>query len=520
MDSGLWRELFDVFGVCAVAYFAALNVTYIAFTAMAWRSITRHLRARRFASTNEALASPLTPPVSMLLPAYNEEAGIVESVHSLLALRYPEHEVVVINDGSKDGTVPALIDAFDMVPVAKALRDSLATEHVRATYVSRREPQLCLIDKENGGKSDALNAGLNAARYPYVCAVDADAILEEDALLRVAKPIIDDPDLVVAAGGIVRIANGCRVDSGQVLDVRLPKSRVATFQVIEYFRAFLVGRVGWSELGSLLIISGAFGLFKRSAVELAGGYRTDTVGEDAELVVRMHRTLRERGDDYRIEFVPDPVCWTEAPETLRVLSRQRRRWQRGRAETLWRHKSMFGRPRYGTVGLVALPYFLFFELVGPLFQITSFLVMPVAYAFGMLDTAILVAFAVVAVLLGVLLSVAALALEEFSFRRHRRAREAMRMLVYAVIENFGYRQLTDWWRLRGIWDFVRRRKGWGEMKRKGFDALTPVQPITIDSGAAPAGALVPPRAPSAERLEQSLQGQELEQSAEHPCLHS
>ncbi|HEX2726738.1 MAG TPA: glycosyltransferase family 2 protein, partial [Beijerinckiaceae bacterium] len=366
----------------------------------------------------------------------------------------------------------------------KAMRTSLDTAEVRGTYVSRREPSLWMIDKENGGKSDALNAGLNAARYPYICAVDADAILEEDALLRVAKPIIDDPELVVAAGGIVRIANGCTVDRGQVLDVRLPKSRLATFQVVEYFRAFLVGRVGWARLHSLLIISGAFGLFKREAVEAAGGYSTDTVGEDAELVVRMHRHLRERGEEYRIEFVPDPVCWTEAPESMRVLSRQRRRWQRGLAETLWRHKAMFGRPRYGALGMIALPYFVLFELVGPLFEIASFVLLPVAYALGMLDASILVAFAIVAVLLGVLLSVAALALEEFSFRRHPHGKEVIRMLVYAVTENFGYRQLVDWWRLLGLWDVVRRRKGWGDMKRKGFEVLTPVAPIRLD-GAAP-----------------------------------
>jgi cellulose synthase/poly-beta-1,6-N-acetylglucosamine synthase-like glycosyltransferase len=482
------RTAFDVFGICAVAYFAALNLTYIAFTALAWRSITSHLRARRFSGTNEALASPLTPPVSMLLPAYNESTGIVESVHSLLALRYPEHEVIVVNDGSTDDTVARLTEAFDLVPVDKALRDAVETREIRGTYVSRREPQLWLIDKENGGKSDALNAGLAAARYPYVCAVDADAILEEDALLRVAKPIIDDPELVVAAGGIVRIANGCTVDRGQVLDVRLPKSRLATFQVVEYFRAFLVGRVGWSRLRSLLIISGAFGLFRREAVEAVGGWRTDTVGEDAELVVRMHRHMRERDEDYRIEFVPDPVCWTEAPESLRALSRQRRRWQRGLAETLWSHKKMFGRPRYGALGMVALPYFVLFELVGPIFELTSFFLLPTAYLLGVLDTAILVAFAVVAVLLGVLLSVAALALEEFSFRRHPHRLDVVRMLAYAVLENFGYRQLVDWWRLQGLWDVARRRTGWGDMKRKGFAALTPVESIRLDSGPPPEAA--------------------------------
>jgi cellulose synthase/poly-beta-1,6-N-acetylglucosamine synthase-like glycosyltransferase len=482
---GLLRDFLEVFGIVAIAYFAALNLTYIAFTGLAWRSIMAHLRARRFSGVNEALASPLTPPVSMLLPAFNEETGIVESVHSLLALRYPEHEVIVVNDGSTDATLARMTQAFDLVPVDKALRDAVTTRPIRGTYASRREPNLWLIDKENGGKSDALNAGLCAARYPYVCAVDADAILEEDALLRVAKPIIDDPDLVVAAGGIVRIANGCTVERGQVLDVRLPKSRLATFQVVEYFRAFLVGRVGWSRLKSLLIISGAFGLFRREAVEAVGGWRTDTVGEDAELVVRMHRHLRERDEDYRIEFVPDPVCWTEAPESLRVLSRQRRRWQRGLAETLWSHKRMFGRPRYGALGMVALPYFVLFELIGPIFELTSFVVLPLAYALGMLDAAILVAFAVVAVLLGVLLSVAALALEEFSFRRHPHSREVMRMLVYAVTENFGYRQLVDWWRLQGLWDVVRGKQGWGDMKRRGFAVLTPVETIRLDSGPPP-----------------------------------
>lgn len=475
----LLRDGVAAFGVCAVVYFAALNLTYIAFTALAWRSNMAHLRARRFSGVNEALASPLTPPVSILLPAYNEQASIVESVHSLLALRYPEHEVIVVNDGSRDSTLERLTEAFDLVPVEKALRDSVTTERVRGTYVSRHNPQLWLIDKVNGGKSDALNAGLAAARYPYICAVDADAILEQDALLRVAKPIIDDPNLVVAAGGIVRIANGCTVERGQVLDVRLPKSRLATFQVVEYFRAFLVGRVGWSRLQSLLIISGAFGLFNRAEVEAAGGYNTDTVGEDTELVVRLHRRLRERGEEYRIEFVPDPVCWTEAPESMRGLSRQRRRWQRGLTETLWRHRSMFGRPRYGTLGTVAMPYFVLFELIGPLFELTSFFIVPVAFAFGFLDLAILAAFAIVAVLMGVLLSVAALALEEFSFRRHPDGREVIRMLAYAVAENLGYRQLVDWWRLQGLWDVVRRKQGWGEMGRKGL-ARAPVEPISVE----------------------------------------
>jgi cellulose synthase/poly-beta-1,6-N-acetylglucosamine synthase-like glycosyltransferase len=378
-----------------------------------------------------------------------------------------------VNDGSTDATVDRLRDAFDLAPVRLALRESIATAPVRRGYLSRRHPNLRVIDKENGGKADALNAGLRTARYPYVCAVDADAIIEEDALLRVARPIIAEPDLVVAAGGIVRIANGCRIVHGRVEQVGLPRNRLATFQVVEYFRAFLVGRVGWSALRSLLIISGAFGLFRRSALEAVGGWATDTVGEDAELVTRLHRYHREREEDYRIEFVPDPVCWTEAPEHLRALSRQRRRWQRGLAETLWGHRGMVLRPRYGSFGLVALPYFIAFELLGPVIELLALVALPIALLAGGVDARIFVAFAVMTFVLGVVLSVAALALEEFSFRRHARHQEAVRMLVFAVIENFGYRQLVDLWRALALVDVVRRRKGWGHLDRRGLSRREP-----------------------------------------------
>jgi cellulose synthase/poly-beta-1,6-N-acetylglucosamine synthase-like glycosyltransferase len=464
----LLELIFEVVAVAALAYFIALNSIYLALTAIAWRAIGLHRREQGYAATEDAFASPLTPPVSVLLPAYNEEAGIVESVRSLLALRYPEHEVIVVNDGSSDGTIAVLAEAFDLAPVRKVLRETISTAPVRATYASRRHDNLFVVDKTNGGKADALNAGVNAARYPYVCAVDADAVLEEDALLRVAKPILDDPELVAATGGIVRIANGCQVEHGQVLEVALPSSRLATLQVVEYFRAFLVGRVGWSRLRSLLIISGAFGLFRRSLVDAVGGWSTTTVGEDVELVVRLHRHLRDRGEDYRVEFVADPVCWTEVPEDLRQLSRQRRRWQRGLVETLWRHRRVVGNPRYGTLGLVGAPYFVVFEALGPAIEVFGYPAVMASAALGNVSATFLVAFFVVSILLGVLLSVTALALEELTFRRHGRHRDAARLLAFALLENFGYRQLTSFWRLYAFVDLVRRRHAWGVMDRRGL----------------------------------------------------
>ena len=454
-----------------LGYFIALSAFYLFFTVIAWRNISHHQSARRYAAIEDLFASPLTPPVSVLLPAYNEERGIAESVRSLLGLRYPEHEVIVINDGSKDGTLARLMTAFDLVPVEKALRAEISTTAVRATFVSKRYHELVVIDKENGGKADALNAGVNAARYPYFCAVDADAILEEDALLRIAKPIVDDPGLVAATGGIVRIANGCPIDHGRLTRVRLPKSRLATMQVVDYFRAFLIGRIGWSRLNSLLIISGAFGLFRRSLVESVGGYATDTVGEDVELVVRLHRYLRGRQEDYRIAFVPDPVCWTEVPEDLRTLRRQRRRWQRGLAETIWRHRRLAFSPRFGAVGLVGFPYFLVFELAGPVIELFGYLVVPIAAVLGLLSVPFLLAFLLVGVLTGVLLSVSALALEELGFGRHPDDRELARLLGYAVLDNFGYRQLIAVFRVLGLLDVIRGRKEWGEMRRRGLGVM-------------------------------------------------
>lgn len=462
------HPIFFVSAVVTLTYFALLNGMYGAFTVIAAKSLRSHLRRRSYGAFEEAFDSPFTPGITVIVPAYNEEAGIVQSVHSLLALRYPLFEVVVVSDGSTDGTIAELDRAFDLVPVGLTLRTSIPTKPVRATYVSRRHRNLVVVDKENGGKADAQNVGTNAATHPYVCVIDADAIIEQDALLGVAAPILDDPERVIATGGIVRIANGCTIDHGRVVQVQLPQSRVAVLQVIEYFRAFLVGRVGWTSMNALLIISGAFGLFQREVVEEVGGWWDDTVGEDMELVVRIHRRYRELGLPYSVTFVPDPVCWTEAPEDLRTLSRQRRRWQRGLGQTLWRHRDILFRPRYGTFGMLAIPYFLIFEFLGPMVEIVGTPITITAFVLHDLSLLFLVAFLVVAFLLGLVLTTAALALEEFNFRRHTDGREILRMLWWAVVENFGYRQLNDIWRIIAYVDLMRRKSAWGAQVRRGI----------------------------------------------------
>jgi cellulose synthase/poly-beta-1,6-N-acetylglucosamine synthase-like glycosyltransferase len=362
-----------------------------------------------------------------------------------------------------------LVEAFDLVEVPLAVRGTLPTAEIRATYVSRRHHNLVVVDKANGGRSDALNAALRTARHPYVCVIDADSLLEEDALLKVAKPILDAPELLVATGGTIRVANGCRVDHGRVVEVRLPRSMLAKFQVLEYLRAFLDARAGWSRLNALGIISGAFGLFHRPLVELVGGYRTDTVGEDFELTIRLHRHLRDRDEPYRIMFVTDPVCWTEVPEEVGTLAKQRRRWQRGLWECVRSHQRMVFNPRYRAVGMLAMPYFVLFEFLSPLFALGGLVVTLGLFLLGALSAAYVASFLVVSLGLGVMLSLAALLIEEIGYHRYERRSEIRQLLLCAVLEGVGYHQLHNVWRLMGCVDLARGTSGWGAQQRHGFE---------------------------------------------------
>src|SRR3954471_11961114 len=373
-------------------FFFSINSYYLALTIAGFSRTLRVFREVRRPDQRRLLRSPLTPPVSVLAPAYNEEANVVENVRSLLMLDYPLFEVILVNDGSTDRTLGRLVDAFDLRRSARSFEHTLRCKNIREVYESPTYTNLVVVDKQNGGKADALNAGLNLSLYPLFCAIDADSILEPDALLRLVRPFVDAPGVTIAAGGVVRVANGCEIHGGRVHKVQLVRRVLPLMQIVEYLRAFLFGRMGWSTGNSLLVISGAFGLFDKRAAVQAGGYATDTVGEDMELVVRMHRHLRDRQQRYRIGFVPDPICWTEVPESLRVLRRQRTRWQRGLIDTLWRHRGMMGRARYGMVGLVALPGFAIFEMLSPIIELSGYILLPALLLCGYLDPSYAVAF--------------------------------------------------------------------------------------------------------------------------------
>jgi cellulose synthase/poly-beta-1,6-N-acetylglucosamine synthase-like glycosyltransferase len=450
-----------------LVYFLMVNSFYLVLLGCAALEMRRHLLRIREETRWRVLGSRVAPTVSMLVPAFNEGATVAESVRALLTLQYPNLEVVLVNDGSSDDTLAVLQREFELVPVHPIYRRRIEHQEVRGLYRSTVKPNLVVVDKVNGRKADSLNAALNVASGELVCSIDADTLIEPDALLRMARPFLHGDD-VVAAGGTVRVANGSQVKGGRVHVARPPRNLLAGVQAVEYLRAFLFGRLGWNRLGGNLIISGAFGLFRRETVIAAGGYLHETVGEDMELVARLRRQGIEDGTPSRVEFIPDPVAWTEVPESLCVLGRQRDRWQRGLADVLWRYRDVPLRPRYGTLGLVAFPYFILVELLAPLIEVVGLLGLGAALAVGAVDGSFALLFFLVAYGFGILLSLLTLVLDELSFQRYERIRDRLVLVPWAILESLGYRQLTAYWRLRGLVKFLRGRTDWGVMTRTGF----------------------------------------------------
>jgi cellulose synthase/poly-beta-1,6-N-acetylglucosamine synthase-like glycosyltransferase len=469
---GPFEQFLHGFNVFMLSYFVALQLIYTVLAIAGWRAIEDYVKRRPMRDYRAVAESDLSMPVSILVPAYNEGPSIVASLRSLLKSQFVEFEIIVINDGSKDGTMAVLEQAFGLVKVGRVPRSNIPTVLVRGVYTSSLEPHVVVIDKVNGGKADALNAGINHANYPLFCAIDGDTMLDPGALSRLVWEFQAAPE-TVAVGGIVRIVNGSTFEDGRLVKVRTPPNLLPNLQIIEYLRAFLGGRIGWSKCGMLLIISGAFGLFRRDVCVAAGGYDPTTVGEDAELVLRLHRYQRERGKPCRITFFPDPICWTEGPEDLRTLLRQRDRWQRGLIEMIARHRKMLFRPRYGRIGCVAMPYFVVFELLGPTIECVGYTLFALAIALGVIQIQFALAFLFIALTYGLVLSFLVILMEERAFRRYPGWKDLMRMALCAVIENLGYRQLLAVVRMRAWYTLTRGNRHWGEMTRKGFGPLMP-----------------------------------------------
>jgi cellulose synthase/poly-beta-1,6-N-acetylglucosamine synthase-like glycosyltransferase len=456
-------------------YFVLVNSVYAVLLLSAGWEMLWYARQVPGEGRWHLLSSRVAPRISILVPAYNEAVTIGESVRALLALYYHDLEIVVVNDGSQDTTLAVLQEQFDLVPLHPIYRRRIDTELMRGLYRSHSHPNLLIIDKENGGKADALNIGLQLATGELVCAVDADTLIETDALLRLVRPFLMRRS-VLAVGGIIRVVNGAVVRGGQVVLPRAPRRALAGFQVVEYLRGFLCGRLGWNLLGGNLIISGAFGLFRRQAMIAIQGYAHDTVGEDIELVFRLRRHGYETQGPHQVIYVPDSVAWTEAPELLRVLSRQRERWHCGLSDTLWRHRRVLLNPRYGAMGLVGYPYFFFVEFLAPMVEAMGLVGVVAGLLLGALNVPFALLFFLGAYGYDLVLTACILLFEEVSFHRYEGMRDRLWLLLWMLLEYFGYRQLTVLWRLCGFCKFWRGRTDWGVMERRGFATAASTPP--------------------------------------------
>lgn len=478
----------------------AINLVLVVISS---RRITRELRSEQIRPSLSTSSDRFLPMVTLLVPAYNEEVTIVESLRSLLKLRYPNFEIVICNDGSKDRTVEVLLRSFDFVAIDIEHSDHLGCAPIRGFYevrstLPRGLKRMVLIDKQNGGKADALNACINIAQGDYVTSMDADSLLIPEALLMAARTIVESPEPIVAVGAQVGLSNGSRVEDGRVVEMRMPKPWIARFQIVEYMRSFAQGRTALASIDSLLVLSGVFALMRRDLLLAIGGFLTTkmrsrvslqycgvgahTVCEDMEIVVRLHRYLLDHGMPGKITILPFAIAWTEAPENYRDLGKQRARWYRGLLEVLNYHRGMIFRPRFRAIGLFALPYQLFFEAFSPVLECLGVLGLIFTTALGLISGQALVGFLCLATAANFCLSTLSILmcinierpaegqLNGLALFAYARMRDTLLLVMSGIASNFGYRQYLVIWQIRGLWDFLKGKKGWDKFARKGFAA--------------------------------------------------
>lgn len=468
-----WLDvLISVFNYFILFFAVSVMVSYVILAAISAFSLKAYLRRNRYVNYSALLSlSNAAPRVSLIAPAFNEGRTIRENVLSLLAINYNNFDVIVVNDGSKDDSIPILIEAFDLVKTDLAYDQQVATKPIKAFYTSSNPTfsKLIVVDKENGGKADALNTGINISQNPYIVCIDVDCIMDKDVLLKLAKPFMEKSNIrIIGTGGVIRIANSCEIKSGRLIKVNAPENMLARIQVLEYLRAFILGRMAWARLDGLLLISGAFGMFDRDIVLKAGGYNTKTVGEDMELVVRMRRYMIHHKLPYTLQYIPDPLCWTEAPETYTILRKQRSRWTRGTIETLWTHRRMLFNPKYKILGLLSFPYWLTYEYLSPLIEFCGFLLSVLLVCLGIINYTYFLLFLLLVYSFAVMFSIIAVYSEEATFKKYDTFKDLRMLVVAAFLEPILFHPFTVYAAIRGNWEKLRGNSGWGNMTRKGF----------------------------------------------------
>lgn len=471
MYNFLFYLLIEIFGILFLVLSFLVISVYLTLMILSALEMRDFLRKNKFADYGDIITSPLSPGVSILAPAFNEGQTIVQNVKSLLSLHYSKFEVIVINDGSKDDTLQKLIESFELEKADYFYNPEIDTKLVRGVYRSPNMSyrRLIVVDKENGGKADALNTGINIANMEVLACIDVDCILSSDSISRMVRPFMEETNRkVIAVGGVIGIANNCDVKDGTVTNYRIPDTLLGRFQVVEYFRAFLMGRMAWSRIDGLMLISGAFGFFNAELVRKVGGYFPKTVGEDMELIVRMRRYMMEQDIPHKVGFVPDPLCWTEVPESELILSRQRNRWMRGTIETLLLHKAIRFRPKFGVLGSVSYPFWSIFEKSGPVIEIFGIVYTLILLIVGDFSALYFIALLLLMYLLSLLVSVFSVLYEQIAFNNYKNRKDLRNLLWVILTEPFTVHPKVVWWGVKGHIDFIRGKGGWGAMIRTGF----------------------------------------------------
>lgn len=470
VDTGI--HIFNYF----ILFFAvSVMLSYLILAAISAVALRTYMRKNKFVNYATLLSLPNAPRLSLIAPAFNEGKTIKENVQSLLAINYNNFDVIVVNDGSKDDSIPILIEAFELVISTKKYEHHIPTKEVKNIYVSSNPSysKLIVVDKHNGGKADALNAGINVSTNPYIVCIDVDCIMDKDVLLKLAKPFLEASEKrIIATGGVVRIANSCVIKSGKLVQVNAPDNWIARVQVLEYLRAFMLGRMAWSKMDGLLLISGAFGMFDREIVLATGGYNTKTVGEDMELVVRMRRYMIENKLPYSVQYIPDPLCWTEAPESYKILRKQRSRWTRGTMETLWIHRKMFLNPKYKVLGMLSYPYWFLYEYLAPIIEFTGLLITVLFVYLGIINWEFFLLLLLFVYSFAVLFSVMAIYTEEVTYKKYNSFKDLRKLFFIALLEPIIFHPFTVYAALRGNYEKIKGVHGWGDMTRKGFSKPT------------------------------------------------
>ena len=472
MNSGIFDIFVEYLNIIFLVFSTVLFTMFSIMGYLSARSSIHYRNKNSFGDLSKVMASPLAPSITIIAPAYNEGMTIVENVRCLLSLKYVNYEVMVVNDGSKDDTLEKLINAFTLEKTDFTLDPNWKSKPVRGIYKSTQKSfsKLTVIDKENGGKSDALNTGVYLSENRYVGCIDVDCLLQPDALLHVVKSFAQrSKKRVIAVGGVIRVANSCIISGGNLEEINLPKNWLAKFQLLEYTRSFLLGRMAWGRIDSLLIISGAFGFFDREIALAVGGYDTNTVGEDMEIVFRMRRYMHDENLPYTIEYIPDPLCWTEVPESLEVLVKQRDRWSRGNLETLKKHKDMFFNPKYGRLGMLSYPYWFFYEWMSPILEFLGFFSIILFYMLGILNWEFFLAITLAIYTFSVMFSFYAILWDVYSYNQYRRTKDILTLMFCALVEPIVFHPIVVWSAIKGNYKkLFNIKSGWGAMTRKGF----------------------------------------------------